>query len=183
MIDSLVYEFLGKFVDFVKSSGYLIFVDVVVPVERRFRLVTLLELDEFLLEAAGLVHNGVTDSLFESVDFLFDFADFLAKVGPFDVSQLDFFELFVEGAFVFGWVLAFAEVELLECLDGLFDVLLVAAHDFVDAFEVADVAQDVLEKVSLANVGSLLDALESELHEVVDVKKQFVGVVVEEVLP
>jgi hypothetical protein len=64
-----------------------------------------------------LVHNGVADSFLECVDFLLDFAYFLTKIRPFDLGELDFFEVLVESAFVFGWVFTFSEVEFLECLN------------------------------------------------------------------
>jgi hypothetical protein len=63
-------------------------------------------------------------------------------------------------------------------------VLLVAAHDFVDAFEVADLAQHVLEQIGIAAYFRFrLDALEREVHEVINVGQECFGVVVKEVLP
>lgn len=62
-------------------------------------------------------------------------------------------------------------------------MLLVAAHDFVDAFEVADLAQHVLEQYVIAYFRFRLDALEREVHEVSNVGQECFGVVVKEVLP
>jgi len=62
-------------------------------------------------------------------------------------------------------------------------MLLVTAHDFVYALEVADVAQDFVEQVGLARLRYFLDAFLCELHEVFNVGQECVSVVEQEVLP
>ena len=62
-------------------------------------------------------------------------------------------------------------------------MFLVAMHNFVHTLEVADYAQDVLEHVSLTHLRFLLNALEREVHEVVNVGEESVGVAEQEVLP
>jgi len=62
-------------------------------------------------------------------------------------------------------------------------MFLVATHNFVHSLEVTDVAQDLLEQVGLTHLRFLLNALECEVHEVVNVGQECVGVVEQEVLP
>ena len=62
-------------------------------------------------------------------------------------------------------------------------MILVATHNFVNVLEVADLAQDVPEQVGLTHFRFLLSSFEREVHEVVNVGEECVGVAEQEVLP
>jgi len=100
-VQAEVLQLFGQVVDFSVGSFDLCLVDFVIPVKRSLGFVTLLELDELFLEVARLVHDGVTDRLFQGVDVVLDLDDLLAKVDPVQVSALDFLEVLVKCAFVF----------------------------------------------------------------------------------
>ena len=62
-------------------------------------------------------------------------------------------------------------------------MILVATHNFVNVLEVVYLDQDVPEQVGLTHFRFLLSSLEREVHEVVNVGEDCVGVAEQEVLP
>ena len=62
-------------------------------------------------------------------------------------------------------------------------MILVATHNFVNVLEVVYLDQDVPEQVGLTHFRFLLSSLEREVHEVVNVGEECVGVVEQEVVP
>ena len=62
-------------------------------------------------------------------------------------------------------------------------MFLVTTYNFVNVLEVADLAQDVPEQVGLTHFRFLPSSFDREVHEVVNVGEQSVGVAEQEVLP